>query len=105
MTLVNASALTSAAAREAPIFLRGPFPTVSPFLKINSGSVRQEPPARREYDEVIRFQLKQTADEVSEALKVFTICPTGKGLQAINGLWAKGVRVLGFATGNGASGS
>jgi hypothetical protein len=54
---------------------------------------------------VIRFRLKQTADEVSEALKVFTICPTGKGLQAINGLWAKGVRVLGFATGYGASGS
>lgn len=54
--------------------------------------------AKVERDELIKFKMRRAADDLDVALKTFTIAPNGANLLAVNGLWASGVRVLGFAT-------
>jgi len=54
--------------------------------------------AKVERDELTRFNMRTAADELDVALRAFKDAPNGSNLAIINGLWARGVRVLGFAT-------
>lgn len=53
--------------------------------------------ARVECNELTRHQIRETADELGVALAAFRDQQTGDRLEKINGLWTKGVRLLGFA--------
>lgn len=55
--------------------------------------------ARAERDSLVKFNLKKVADELDTAIKTFGALPISDNLSAVNGLWARAVRQLGFASG------
>jgi hypothetical protein len=50
-----------------------------------------------ERDELVRFKLKESADNLLAALVNFSTVPTGELLATLNSEWAHGVRILGTA--------
>jgi hypothetical protein len=50
-----------------------------------------------EQDELVRFKLRTTADELDAALRLLTTSATGDNLARLNGLWANAIRTLGSA--------
>jgi hypothetical protein len=53
--------------------------------------------SQNERDELVRFQLRQAADELDDALRAFTFTPSSNHLATLQGMWARGIRTLGNA--------
>lgn len=53
--------------------------------------------ARREYDELVKFNLNHARDQLVDALGKFDRNPSGDNLVVVNGFWAHGVRMLDYA--------
>jgi hypothetical protein len=53
-----------------------------------------------ERDELVRFKLRTTAEEMDVSLRLFAVAPSGQNLAALQGIWACAVRVLGNAGGS-----
>lgn len=54
--------------------------------------------AKVERDELTRFRMRQTADALSQAIAAFKDSSNCNTLTEVNAQWARGIRVLGFAT-------
>jgi hypothetical protein len=50
-----------------------------------------------EHDELVKFKLAESADNLQAALNDFNTVPSGAFLTAVNSEWASAVRVLGNA--------
>lgn len=53
--------------------------------------------ARVEHDELVKFNLKHAADQLSESCAKFAVDPTTAQLQVVNGYWSHAVRMLDYA--------
>lgn len=53
--------------------------------------------ARREYDELIKWNLEHARDQLVDAIGRFEKNPTGENLTLVNGFWIAGIRMLGNA--------
>lgn len=60
--------------------------------------------ARVELDHVVKFDLGLVADEITAALRALAADPTDANMQALNGHWAHGKRLLNYATKRGGGG-
>lgn len=51
-----------------------------------------------ERNTLTKHQMKEAADGLSVALSAHNVQPNGHNLSVVNGLWSRGVRLLGLAT-------